>query len=502
MPEKRPIRWWPAPVILSIALITWLIVRSIEAWSFEQMRSIALIAVFLGAPFLLLIWWLFFSRLGGRTRIAGVLFAAIAAVLFRFVGMTGDFVPIIKFRFGSTAAKFASTDNARRIPATDYPQLFGPARDCVLPGPSIDLDWKANPPHLVWKQPIGAAWSGFAVVGGRAVTMEQHGDDECTTCYEPTTGRLLWKTPTPGVYDTKIAGRGPRATPTIADRRVFTFGAVGTLSCLDLETGKVIWSRNPASEAGQSVPDWGFSSSPLVHGGLVIVSVGGPKSLVAFRVADGAPAWHGGTQPVSYSSPFLLTAAGRQVIMMFNHHAATAHDPTTGAVLWEQPWGKGFPHVSRPIPIAPDRILFSSGYGVGAALFALKTDAGGAITTDRIWNTPRFQAKFSNPVERDGFVYGVSDGIFACLDLADGKVRWKDGRYGHGQGLLIGDSYLQMTEQPGELVLLQPTPDAANERARFPVFDDKTWNPIALSGDLLLIRNDREAACVRLPIRK
>ncbi|MEQ1852490.1 MAG: alcohol dehydrogenase, partial [Chthoniobacteraceae bacterium] len=99
-------------------------------------------------------------------------------------------------------------------------------------------------------------------------------------------------------------------------------------------------------------------------------------------------------------------------------------------------------------------------------------------------------------------VYGVSDGIFACLDLKDGTVKWKDGRYGHGQGLLIGQFYLQMTESPGDLVLLRPTPAAADELARFPVFDAKTWNPIALSGDLLLVRNDREAACIRLPIAK
>ena len=99
-------------------------------------------------------------------------------------------------------------------------------------------------------------------------------------------------------------------------------------------------------------------------------------------------------------------------------------------------------------------------------------------------------------------MYGVSDGMFACLDLKDGTVRWKGGRYGHGQGLLVGEHYLQMTELPGELVLLRPTPEAPNELARFRVFDGKTWNPLALSGDLLLVRNDREAACIRLPLAK
>ena len=87
--------------------------------------------------------------------------------------------------------------------------------------------------------------------------------------------------------------------------------------------------------------------------------------------------------------------------------------------------------------------------------------------------------------------------MFACVDLKDGSQRWKEGRYGHGQGLLVGELYLLMAES-GELVLLRPTPDAPNELARFRVFDSKTWNPMALSGSLLLARNDREAVCLRL----
>ena len=85
------------------------------------------------------------------------------------------------------------------------------------------------------------------------------------------------------------------------------------------------------------------------------------------------------------------------------------------------------------------------------------------------------------------------------VDLKDGSLRWKEGRYGHGQGLLVGDLYLLMAES-GELVLLRPTPAAPNELARFRVFNAKTWNPLAFSGDLLLARNDQEAACLRLKL--
>ena len=187
---------------------------------------------------------------------------------------------------------------------------------------------------------------------------------------------------------------------------------------------------------------------------------------------------------------------------MFNSEAITAHDPATGAVLWEHPWGKGMPHVAAPIVTGGDRVLFSSGYGVGSALLEIAPGTDGKFTASELWKTIRFQAKFSNPLERDGYVYGMSDGFFACLDLRDGTVKWKSGRYGHGQCLLIGEYLLQITEDPGDLVLLHPAPEAANELARIHVFDSKTWNPPALSGDLLLLRNDTEAACLRLPLKK
>jgi outer membrane protein assembly factor BamB len=110
------------------------------------------------------------------------------------------------------------------------------------------------------------------------------------------------------------------------------------------------------------------------------------------------------------------------------------------------------------------------------------------------------KAKFSNLVTREGFLYGLDDGVLACIDLNDGSLRWKEGRYGHGQGLLIGDLYLLMAES-GELLLLRLSPTAPEELGRYRVFDAKTWNPIALSGSRLLVRNDREAACLSLPTR-
>ncbi len=82
--------------------------------------------------------------------------------------------------------------------------------------------------------------------------------------------------------------------------------------------------------------------------------------------------------------------------------------------------------------------------------------------------------------------------------MRDGSRKWKAGRYGHGQLLLVGDVLL-VTAEDGQIFLLAPTPDAPNELTHSRVFNAKTWNPPALSGDILLMRTDLEAACVRLP---
>ena len=208
------------------------------------------------------------------------------------------------------------------------------------------------------------------------------------------------------------------------------------------------------------------------------------------------PAWTGGSSGVGYASPFPATLAGTRQILIVNHRSLASHDPRTGSILWEVPFGAGMPLVANPVVTGPADVLVSAGYNVGAERF---TVAPGTNAPVSVWKSKKLKAKFSNPVFRDGFVYGLDDGMLACLDLKDGSQRWKEGRYGHGQALLVGDLLVLMSE-PGELILLKPTPDAPNELGRLSVLSSKTWNPIALQGNRLLVRNDQEAALVLLPL--
>ena len=517
LPHPKPIRWWPALLIAatSIGVVVWIQSRDDTPFQHRNLQSIKTLA---SGFALLLVWWTGFSRTNRKTRLA--VLAAIAgtvgagAGIFRITGVSGDLLPILEPRWSRRHAipqelapgtPQLSQTNLIALTASvyaDFPQFLGPQRSAVLNEPRLVPDWKANPPRLQWKQPIGAAWSGFAVMGGRALTQEQRGEEELVTCYEASTGRLLWSHSDPAHFQRTIAGEGPRCTPTIVGNRVYTLGALGHLNCLDIESGQRLWRRNIASDAGANVPDWGFSGSPLVITGRVHVSAGGKpeKSMLAYDSETGYLVWAAGNSSISYSSPFVATLADVPQILMFNSKRVTSHDLASGRVLWEYPWGVGQPHVAMPVPVGTNRVVFSSGYGVGSELLEISPGASNSLAAHRVWRSNRMKAKFSNLVAREGFLYGLDDGVLACIDLRDGSLRWKEGRYGHGQGLLMGDLYLLMAES-GELVLLRLAPTAPEELGRFRVFGAKTWNPIAIAGPLLLVRNDREAACLLLPVQ-
>lgn len=520
----RPSAWARLRRLPSLGVVTFLLpVALVWIWWFKEIQRqdkyIQTAQALLAWIAFFLVWTLCFSGLRWTRRLA--LFFGTAGLIallgssLRISGVTGDLVPILRWRWSkpveraalptlpaapATAAPIAP--KAEAVSSNDFPQSLGPARTGVIPGVRLDPDWKSKPPVLLWRQPVGAAWSGFAVVGSKAITLEQRGEEETAVCYDLVMGKPLWTRPSAAHFNTVIAGEGPRTTPAIWKGRVYTYGATAILNCLELDTGKLVWSRNPIHPQAK-VPDWGFSSSPLVYDGMVLVSGGGPSAgaLVAFDAVTGEPRWSNGTEGAGYSSPVAGVIGGVPQILDFNAGGVDAHAPGDGARLWHYPWRGGHPHVAMPLILPGDQVLVSSGYGTGSELLDLARGPDGVWAAKQVWKSAALKAKFANLIVRQGFVFGLDDGMFTCLELKTGVRKWKDGRYGHGQILLVGDLILVMSEK-GDVVLVEPDSEALKEVARLPVFADKTWNPPALAGQFLLVRNHVEAACYRLSLLK
>ena len=497
----KSIRWWPLWVVIILAILGALVTWIADA-GHRQDKILLTTMIIIGTTILSILWLLFLSEMRWRGKLFALAVIALGVFLstnlFEFKGFSGDLVPIFEWRWQESQTTFQlSSENpsAPQMSKTDYPQFLGQHRNGVISTTQLKLDWESSPPKLVWRRPVGAGWSGFAIADNSAITQEQEDNWEKVVCYDLHTGDVQWSHKDNARYHVAPAGIGPRATPTISGNRVYTVGSTGILNCLDFETGEQLWTTNIFEEHEAETPPWGVSISPLVFGELVVVSAGGA---VAYHKETGEIAWVGYRNKSGYSSPFLTTLAGVEQIVIFNQGLVTAHEPLSGELLWMQPWPTSVECVSQPVPLPDNKLLVSSGYGVGAKLFQISRNPMGEFNVSTLWETIYLKAKFTNIIHYNDYLYGLDDGIFACINPADGTRQWKRGRYGHGQTLLISDVLLVLTES-GEVVLVDPNPNTHIEHARFAAVKGRAWNTPALAGDYLLVRSDREAACYQLP---
>ncbi len=404
--------------------------------------------------------------------------------------------PVAEAGSGKTSLPLAPAVVKREA---DWPGFRGLHRDGVVHGARIKTDWAAAPPVELWRRPIGPGWSSFAVGGGLLYTQEQRGPDEVVTCYRLTTGQPVWAHRDAARFWESNAGAGPRATPTLSNGRVYTFGATGILNVLNSDSGDVVWSRNAASDTGTKVPGWGFSSSPLVVDDVVIVAASG--RLAAYDLATGNPHWLGEDGGSSYSSPHLMNIDGVAQVLLLTDAGVTSVAPADGRVLWKYSWPGAA--ILQPALTEDGGILIATGGesgGIGTRRLAV-THGLDRWSAGEVWTSIGLKPYFNDLVVHNGHAFGFDGRILACIDLKDGKRNWKGGRYGNGQLVLLPDQDLLLVQsEEGELALVRATPDQFTELARVPAIEGKTWNHPALAGGILVVRNGQEMAAFRLPL--
>jgi outer membrane protein assembly factor BamB len=386
----------------------------------------------------------------------------------------------------------------------DWNQFLGPERNGISAESGLLDAWPQGGPREVWRVAGGVGMSGIAISGRSLCTLVQRDAKQWLVALDAQTGKPKWQTPLAPEYKNS-QGDGPRATPTIRDKRVVAFTGQGILCAVNLDDGKLHWSHDVVSELGGKVADYGMASSPLLTGDLVVVTAGAPQACVAaYRLQSGELAWKMGDDPAGYSSPVSLTVGGRQQIVVFTGGSALGLAPGSGSLLWRYEYETDYDcNIAMPIAVDGD-VLISSGENHGSVRLKLKPNRE-KFDVEEVWSSQGtrsvLRSEWQTPILLDGKLYGL-DNIgsagpvthLTCIDAKTGERIWQQTRFGKSN-LIAADGKLFFSTMAGELIVVRATPKGYEEIGRKQVLGPTRQAP-ALANGLLYLRDDKEIICL------
>jgi outer membrane protein assembly factor BamB len=372
------------------------------------------------------------------------------------------------------------------LSAADWPQWRGPRRDGIAAETGLLKTWPAEGPPLVWRASgAGNGYSSFAVAGGRLYTLGAKGPQEYLIAYDVATGKPTWETPI-GERLSQDRGDGPRGTPTLDGNRLYAISGRGDLACIDVASGKKIWGVSFPGTFSASIPNWGYSESPLVVGDRVIANAGGADaSIVAFDKASGKVLWKSGSDRAAYSSAVVHEAGGVRQAIFFTASNALGVDVASGRILWNYDRANNrTANVSTPV-LRGDRVFISSDYGTGGGL--LQLSPGGA---KELYFTADMRTHHNTGVLVGDHLYGFSSAILTAMKFDDGTIAWRNRSVGKGS-LVAAEGQLYLFSENGVVGLADAAPDAYQEHGRFQIKSGSlpTWSHPVVSGGRLYLRD-------------
>jgi outer membrane protein assembly factor BamB len=390
------------------------------------------------------------------------------------------------------------------LPATDagWPQFLGPTRDGHAQVKGLKNAWPATGPKKVWEKEVGEGYSGPVIVGDRLLLFHRVGDQEELACLDANTGKSRWSFRYPTEYrDSYGKGDGPRSTPTVSAGRVYTLGAEGMLSCVDLARGTKVWQRPLGKDYALRTNFFGVGTSPLVEGDLVVVNVGARGAgIVAFDRNTGKEVWRATNHEASYSSGVIATVQGKRQLFFFTREGLVVLEPKTGKVLYQKHWrARLYASVNAATPlIHDDQVFITASYRTGAVLLDFTRK-----TPEEIWKGDEIlSAHYNTPVLVGEFLYGVDgrqeEGArLRCVEWKTGKVRWTKEGFGCAS-IIAADGKLIILSEGGDLFLVQASPKGYQELARASVLTPPCRAPLALANGQLYARDNHKLVCWKL----
>jgi len=379
---------------------------------------------------------------------------------------------------------------ASPLRAEDWPNWRGPHHNGISTESGWLAKWPADGPPQLWKTSVGLGFSSVAVCNGRACTMGNQKDIDTVFCFDAETGKLLWKQSYPCPTDAHFYEGGTSATPTIEGNKVFTLSKKGDLFCFAADDGKIVWSKNIARELSLEIPMWGFASSALIEGNLLLLNVGSCGA--ALDKSSGKVVWTTGTASSGYSTPVPCFFGGKPALALLTGSGAAGVDMATGSQLWQFPLkGQWNLHIADPVP-AGDRVFISSSYADTGALLQFQDGTARAV-----WQNGNLRNQVNSSVLVDGFLYGV-DGVagpspnagLKCVDLQNGTVKWNYSGLGGG-ALMVADGKIIALSDKGELFTAAVSPQSFTPISRAQVLGGRCWTVPVLANGRLYCRNAR-----------
>jgi outer membrane protein assembly factor BamB len=359
----------------------------------------------------------------------------------------------------------------------------------------IRKDWPARPPDVRWKVDLGDdGYAGPSVAGGLVYIVDHSGEQDVIRALDLDSGVERWR------YAYAESARNvygfARATPTVADGRVYTLSRDGLLHCLDARRGALVWKRSLRADFSGTPPMWGYAAPPLKDGNQIIVWPGGATAAVAaLDPATGRALWQGGEGDVGgYGMPVPATIAGKRQYAMTVWKGFVGAEAGSGRVLWRIPWEtRDGTNVACPLVIR-DSVFITSSYEMGCALYTIGPDGA----RER-WRTQSMRAHMNTPVLHRGYIYGIGDpGYLMCLDPRDGSVRWRQSGFEKGGVVALDSMVIAVNGAGGDVVMAKLSPDRYEELGRFTPLGGQSWSPPVVAAGKLLIRNRKALACVDL----
>jgi len=409
-------------------------------------------------------------------------------------------------------------------PAADWPQWRGANRDGVWTETGLVERFAAAQLPVKWRVAIGSGYCGPTVAGGRVFVMDRvikPARQERVHCFDAETGNSVWSYAYDCVYERVQYEAGPRASVTINDGRAYSLGTMGHLHCLDVKSGKVLWSHDCRKEYAARVPIWGIAGAPLVEGDLLIVPIGGKDNacLMAFDKATGQEKWRALKDGVSYAAPIVIDQAGKRVLVCITDERIVGLDPQTGQLRWEHPFVPKEMEITIATPVFDGKHLLVTSFYDGMLLLNVSPDK---LAVEQLWQrrgaseqkTDALHCCISTPIVLGEHIYGVdSYGELRCLALKTGDRVWEDlratpkARWSNIHMVRNGDKVWMFNER-GELIISRLAPDGFHEISRAKLIDPTEeqlgqrggvcWSHPAFANQRIYARNDKELVCADL----